>query len=225
MEIKKEPVKLFTIFRAVSIVLIIGIATYVVITYGNSTINILVEKSNENLVVTTLVIFLLFFLKSISFGLPYTVLYIGVGQIYSLGWALLINSVGILINMQAPYIFGRKKGGSVVAKSVAKYPKLEIFLSFKSSSPLVFTFLVKFLGIVPHEITNLLLGSLAINYLSFNVGGVLGLLPGMVVTTIAGSSLSEPTSPQFIISAALFILLIVFSYYMLARLGKDKNKN
>ncbi|MFA5513695.1 MAG: VTT domain-containing protein [Sphaerochaetaceae bacterium] len=195
--------------------------SYFVIRYGNSVINRVVEFSAENLFLTTVIILFLFFIKSVSFGLPYTLLYIGVSQIYPLFWALVINSIGIIINGQIPYFLGRYGASSLVDKAILKYPKLKILISFKTNNSLLFAFLVKFLGIVPHEITNLMLGSLKIGYFSFLFGSLLGLAPGMVITTVAGNNLTNPLSWPFVISVILLIVLLVFSYYIYKKLADE----
>jgi uncharacterized membrane protein YdjX (TVP38/TMEM64 family) len=46
-------------------------------------------------------------------------------------------------------------------------------------------------------------------YGDFAVGGVLGMLPSLVITTVMGTQIEDPTSPGFIISTALFVLVQV----------------
>ena len=77
--------------------------------------------------------------------------------------------------------------------------------------------MVKFIGKVPHEITNALLGSLKIPYLAYLAGGVLGLLPTMVATTLVGKGLDNPGSPLFIISIVVVVLLLVVSFLLYRR--------
>lgn len=212
---------LYSIAKIILISLLVIFLSYLVIRYGNSVINAVVEFSSENLLLTTVVIFFLFFIKSVSFGLPYTLLYIGVSRIYPLFWAIVINCVGIIINAQIPYFVGRYGAASLVDNAIEKYPKLKVLISFKTNNSVLFAFLVKFVGIVPHEITNMMMGSIKINYLAFLIGGLLGLFPGMLITTVAGSNFSKPLSPAFIISVALLIILLVLSYWMYKKLANE----
>lgn len=212
--------------RALSIVRLIPIialflgTTVVVILKGPSYFTTLIETFSSNLAITTLVIMALFLFKSISFGLPYTIIYIAVGHIYPLWLALVVNTIGIMVNMQIPYFVGRYGGFSFIEKSLNHFSFVQSFKNNRQNSSFVFSFFVKFIGVVPHEITNLLLGSLKVNYVGYLLGGTVGLLPGMVATTIASNSLKDPFSLKFIISVLSFVFVMLFSYYLYGRLKK-----
>ena len=77
--------------------------------------------------------------------------------------------------------------------------------------------MTKFIGKIPHEITNALLGSLKIPYLSYMVGGILGLLPTMIATTLVGNSLDQIGSPLFYVSLVVVVALTVISFILYRR--------
>jgi uncharacterized membrane protein YdjX (TVP38/TMEM64 family) len=211
-----------TILRMIPLVILAVAITWFVVINGASAVSTLVDRFNENPWLTALAFMGLFLLKSVSFGLPFAVLYIGVGSIYPFGWAVMVNLVGIAVNMQAPYFLGRYAGGAFVERLVGRFPKLGKLESFSRHSSLLFSFMTKFIGKIPHEITNALLGSLKIPYGSYMVGGILGLTPTMVATTLVGNSLDEPGSPLFIISLVLVILLTITSFILYRRF-EEKN--
>lgn len=218
--IKSKP-SILKILRIVPLVLVGILITWFVVKNGPATITILVERSTENPWLTIFSFMLLFLLKSVSFGLPFAVLYIGVGSVYPLGWALLVNVVGIVVNMQIPYFLGRYMGDSYVQRLIARYPTLYRFESFSKRSSLLFSFTIKFIGKIPHEITNTLLGSLKIPYISYIVGGILGLAPTMVATTMVGNNITEPGSPVFILSLIAIIILAIISLVLFRRFDKS----
>lgn len=213
---------LFQIARLTPLVLIALLLTRFVIRNGVSTIDTLVQDFNNRPWLTAGAFMGLFLLKSVSFGLPFALLYLGVGSIFPLGWALVINVCGILVNMQIPYLLGRYAGGSMVERLVGKFPKLGKLELFSQDSAFLFSFLVKFIGKIPHEITNALLGSLKIPYFAYVGGGLLGLFPTMVATTIVGTSIDHPGSPQFIISVVVVVLLTVASFIIYRRVQDPK---
>ncbi|HZJ88041.1 MAG TPA: VTT domain-containing protein [Sphaerochaeta sp.] len=217
-EKSRKPLRLL---RFAPMVLIVVLATLIVVIKGPAALTGYVELYKDNLFVTTLLFFGLFLFKSVSFGLPYTVLYIAIGHIYPLPIALLINVVGIAINMQIPYFVGRYGSFDAIDTLLEKAAFVRNFKEQSDSSEVVFAFLVKFIGVVPHEITNLLLGTLEIGYISFMIGGIGGLLPGMIATTIAGDSLRNPFSLQFVGSIAAVVGLLLFSFYLSRRI-KDR---
>jgi len=206
--------------RIAPLVLVGALITWFVVKNGPSTISVLVERSTDNPWITALAFMALFLLKSVSFGLPFALLYIGVGSVYPLGWALVVNIAGIVVNMQIPYFLGRHMGDAHVQRLLARYPALHRFESFSKHSSLLFSFTTKFIGKIPHEITNALLGALKIPYASYIVGSLLGLAPTMVATTIVGNTLTEPGSPMFIISLVAIIVLIAISFILFRRFEK-----
>lgn len=214
MDEKVKKPAVFTILRIISLMVILLFLTVFVVRNGARTVLVLSERAEDRLWLTTIAFLGLFLLKSVSFGLPFALLYIGVGSIFPIGWALLVNTIGIAVNMQIPYLLGRYTGNGFVERLVGKFPSLERFEAFSQHSSLLFSFMVKFIGKIPHEITNALLGSLKIPYVPYMVGGVLGLLPTMVATTLVGSSLDEPSSPEFLISFVVVLLLTGISYVL-----------
>jgi len=217
---KLKPVVL-KILRIAPLALAGVLITVFVVKNGPSAISVLVERSSEKPWLTLFAFMALFLLKSVSFGLPFAVLYIGVGSVYPLGWAIIINIVGIVVNMQIPYFLGRHMGNSYVQRLIARYPTLYRFESFSKRSSLLFSFSIKFIGKIPHEITNTLLGSLKIPYVSYIVGGILGLAPTMVATTMVGNNITEPGSPVFILSLIAIIILAIISLVLFRRFDKS----
>lgn len=206
-----------TLLRYVPIIIVLVLVTLFVIRYGASAVDILVERFSARPLRTTAAFWGLFLLKSVSFGLPFALLYIAAGSIYPLGIALIINTIGIALNMQVPYFFGRAKGEVLVEKLVEKFPRTAKLKEFSSQSAYFFSFMVKFIGQIPHEITNALLGSLNVPYAAYLLGGIIGLLPRMVTTTVVGSSLRDPDSPVFYVSLGLLIILTAISLLLYKR--------
>lgn len=213
--------KIFSLIRIGVVVLVIILATLVVLLKGPGNLAAYAESFQEDLVLATLVFFGLFLFKSISFGLPYTVLYVAIGHIYPLPIALLMNVVGIALNMQIPYFVGRFGNVSFVDTLVAKAGFVKRYRQQDGGSEVLFTFLVKFIGVVPHEITNLLLGTMELRYFNYLLGGIGGLLPGMIATTVAGDSMTDPLSPQFIGAVVVFVVLLAGSYALSRRVRRD----
>lgn len=205
------------IVRALPLIVVVILFTVFVIKNGVAAIDSLVEKFHERMWLTTFAFLGLFLIKSVSFGLPYTILYIGIGKIYPLGWALLLNTIGIIVNMQIPYFIGRYARGGVTDKILGRFPQFTTFTLTKERSSVLVAFLAKLIGLIPHEISNLFLGTIPLPYWPYLLGGVLGLMPGMIATTILGRNLHRPGSPIFIGTVGIVVLLIVISVLLYKR--------
>lgn len=214
----REATVAIKIVRVAPLLLLVVAATVVVVRSGPAAITAYIQTYRENALLTALVIMGLFLFKSVSFGLPYTVLYLAVGHLYSLPVALLINVVGIAVNMQIPYLVGRYGNFTFIEDLLHRFSFVQQYSQKDEKRPIIFAFLVKFIGVVPHEITNLLLGTLELPYLGYLIGGILGLLPGMVATTVAGAYVTDPRSVQFVMAVIVFFVVLFLSYYLSKRM-------
>jgi uncharacterized membrane protein YdjX (TVP38/TMEM64 family) len=160
---------------------------------------------------------LLFAVKSVSLGIPFAFLYITVGGLFPLVWALLINLVGILVNLQAPYWFGRSRGKDRLESLSQKYPQFARLVGLGGRNGFAISFMVKFIGKIPHEITNALLGAIGIPYPAYLGGAMLGLLPVMVTSTLVGRSLENPDSVSFIVPVVVLVVLTICSLLLYGR--------
>lgn len=184
---------------------------------GLQSITKLLHQVADHPILAIAVLMLLFAVKSVSFGIPFAFLYLTVGGLFPFGWALLINLAGILVNLQAPYWFGRLRGKDRLESLAQRYPRFARIVELGGRNGFAIAFMVKFIGKIPHEITNALLGAIGIPYLSYVCGAVLGLLPVMVTSTLVGESLEDPTSASFILPVVMLVVLTASSLLLYAR--------
>ena len=225
---------LFNRERTVSVILscargipliFIGIMAFIIYRSGGlASVSETIERASGNPIPTLAIIMAIFALKSISFGIPFAFLYLTVGSMFPLFWAFLINLCGILVNLQAPYWIGRFSGKRFVGRFLSRYPRLTRLKQTSIHSGIFLACIIKFIGKIPHEITNMLLGSLPVPYFQYMLGATIGLLPVMITTTILGSTLDDPNSTALIISIMVLVLLTVGSYLMYRRfMGRTKS--
>ncbi len=212
-----------SVFHYILGALLLIIVTIYLLINGSKTINTLIDFSRDNLLITTAILFLLFAVKSVTFGLPYALLFATVGAIYPLIWAIIVNIVGIYINIQIPYFVGRHRGEVFVIYTREKFPLIEKFYTISEKSEFLFTFIIKIIGKIPHEITNLFLGALKISYLSYIFASLIALFPTMLSITLIAKNYDEPDSPVFIISLVVFLIMPVISF-VIYFVNRDSNK-
>lgn len=198
--------------------------TLFIVKNGKNTVSSLIDYSRDHIIIVTSILFFLFALKSVSFGLPYALLFATVGAIYPLFMAFIVNLIGIYINIQIPYFIGRRKGEAFVIYTQEKFPFIKKLYAVSAKSQFFFTFIIKIIGKIPHEITNLFLGALKIPYHSYVVASLLALSPTMVSITLLAKNYDDPSSPIFIISLSIFLLMPIISFILYFR-NRDSNKN
>lgn len=152
---------------------------------------------------TALLFFLLYALKSATLFFPLVVLEAAVGFAYPLPAALAVNSIGMLIVLTVPYWIGRRRGAKCVAWALARYPKLGAFVERQQDHSFFLCFLLRVIGGLPGDAVTMYLGAIGVPFRQNLFAGSLGIFPCMVLATIMGMSLEDPTSPAFWISALL----------------------
>lgn len=180
------------------------------------TVQAVLDYTPREPLAATFVILLLYALKSMSFVFPIAVLQIATGHLFQTPLALLINFLGRVVTLTIPYLAGRFSGSDMVEKLVEKYPGLKKSYSRQGRNPLFLSFLLRTFVFLPGDAVSMYLGAIGIPFPHYLAGGILGTTLGVVLATLLGSSITEPGSPAFLLSASLMTLVAVVSaiYYI-----------
>lgn len=192
------------------------------------TVDAIVNFTPGNKWAAVLVIWLLFAFKSITVVVYGGPIYAASGIMFSLPVAIIVNTVGTALMVSIPFFIGKKAGNGTINKIVEKNPKLEVLRSVPNKNELFISFFVRLLGILPSDLVSMYLGASGINYGKYILGSLIGLFPAVISFSVMGMSANDVTSPEFIISAAFEIGLMIFSivmYFVWRRKSKRTNKN
>lgn len=184
---------------------------------GNEiTVQTVLRYTPESPFAAAITILLLYALKSVSFVFPIAVLQIAVGHLFQTPAALLINFSGRAITLSIPYWIGRFSGSGLINSLQGKYPKIKEILDRQERNPVFTSFLLRTFCFLPGDAVSLYLGAVRIPFPCYLTGGILGTALGVVLATILGSSITEPGSPAFWLSASLmaFIAIISVIFYL-----------
>ena len=191
------------------------------------TVDAIVNFTPENTLVAILLIFLLFAFKSITVVVYGGIIYAASGIMFSLPVAIIVNTVGTVLMVSIPFFIGKKAGGKAIDKIVNKNPKLEVLRSVPNKNELFISFFVRLLGILPSDLVSMYLGASGIKYSKYISGSLIGLFPAVISFSVMGMSANDVTSPEFIVSAAFEIGLMIFSiilYFVWRRKSKKTEK-
>lgn len=193
--------------------------------YGNDiTVQTVLSYTPESPFAAAMVILLLYALKSISFVFPIAVLQIATGHLFQTPVALLINFLGRAVTLSIPYWVGRFSGSELINNLQKKYPKLKEICDKQGQRPVFISFLLRTFSFLPGDAVSLYLGATGIPFPCYLAGGVLGTALGVVLATILGSSITEPGSPAFWLSAFLMALMAIISVIFYLRHNMRKTK-
>ena len=165
----------------------------------------------QNLFLAALLLLMFFAVKSVLVFVPILIPQILVGHLYPGYAAFGLNLIGLVVVMSVPHAIGRRLGGERLASILQRYPKLEGVLKLQQENALALSFMLRACAVPPADIVTMYLGASGMP-LHINVlGGVLGALPAMVMTTFLGANIQDPSSPAFWQALGLNVGWIVLS--------------
>lgn len=208
--------KISSAIKVTVIFLWICVIVFFVINRENFTLDGIMEFVPNNPVLTVAMMLFLFALKSVSVIIYIPILYAANGILFPLPIALAINLAGTAIVLSVPYFLGKWTGSELSGKIAEKYPRIKYLRSLRKKNDFMFSFIVRIIGILPADLVSFYMGAAGVGYKKYLSGGLLGFSVSMVTFSVMGMSVSDPTSPEFIISLSIEVALMVTSLVFLA---------
>ena len=179
----------------------------------------------QNPLLAAIIMLVFFAFKSLSLVIYSGILYATNGILFPLPVAFLINLLGSVIMLSIPYRIGKKTGKAAVDSIREKYPKTKVISEFRMKNDFFFSYVIRIIRI-PSDVASLYMGAVGVNYLQYLSGSLLGMLPHMITYPVMGMSVSDVSSPAFLISFGAEILYIVITTaaYALYRKRREKKK-
>lgn len=179
--------------------------------FRHVTVEQLMKYTPENIWLASVVIVLMFSLKSLSFFFPMLVINVLCGKIApNIAVALLINTIGTFFMLNIPYFIGRFAEREFVESLIKKNKKMQLVREIQLSNEVYFVFFLRIINLLPYDIVSMFIGSSGISWKKYVAGSMLGTLPGMICCTFSGLYLDHPTSPQFILSLVINVGISMF---------------
>lgn len=208
---KKNSTKIIkTIIEAAPFVMIAVCAVLYFTVFRHIKAEQLLEYTPDNIFLAALVIIGMFSLKSITFFFPMLAIVVACGSISpNLPTALLINTIGTFCMINIPYFIGKFAEQDFVQRLIGKHKKMEQIQKLNMSNEVYFVFFLRIINCLPYDIVSMYAGASRIKWKNYVIGSMLGTLPGMICSTITGLAMDDPTSPAFIASLAINVVMSV----------------
>lgn len=214
--------RLITFLKALPLIICMILIILFLASGNDITVQTILSYTPESPFAAAMVILFLYALKSVSFVFPIAVLQIAAGHLFQTPVALLVNFLGRAITLSIPYWVGRFSGSGLISNLQEKYPKIKEICDKQGRNPVFISFLLRTFCFLPGDAVSLYLGATRIPYPYYITGGVLGTALGVVLATVLGSSITEPDSPAFWLSASLMALMAIISVAFYLRNSKKK---
>ena len=198
--------RLETAMRIVGILLWIALIVFVFLRRDRITVEAVRERIPENRWDAALLMLVFFTVKGMSMVLYAGILYTASGLLFPLPLAFLVNILGTVCMVTAPWLCGRFVGGDAAERFDAKYPAAARLASFREKNDWLFSLGVRLLGGLPSDPLSLYLGAVRLPWPALVFGAVLAYLPKAVTLPLMARNAADPASPVFVISAAVAVL-------------------
>ena len=161
--------------------------------------------------------------KGLVFVVPVPLLQFAASRLFTKPSAILVNLLGIVLCYLVPYAAGFFFGEKATQHFAHQYEKIAPFVERCHEHRFAICFIPRLISFVPNDLLSVYLGAAQIPLSVFLFASTLASAPKIVLNTLAGASIHDPTSPMFIISLFLSIALVAFSL-LLAHKLKHKSK-
>ena len=213
--------KILNIFK-VLLAIVIMIVTFINYeTLSNLDIRQLIASA-DSLALATALIMGVYFVKSFVFVVPASLIYIAVGMAFETWQALIINAVGIAIEVICTYYLGKFLGKDAVTKKLSGNKAGKKLLNMKSKNKNLMIFIARFTG-VPIDFTSLFMGAFDFRFLPYLIMSLLGLLPRVFVLTVIGDGFYDLIPMKYIIIAVIVSIPVGLAAFLIKKIT-DKRK-
>lgn len=192
-------------------------------TFRGLTAEELLSYTPESLPLAALVFLGVYCAKSFIMVLPVIVLYAAAGMLFPTGWAFGVTYFCLGCELTVGYLLGHHLGRERVAKMMERNQKVKQMGSFFESNSPVICFLSRMIP-VPLDLMNLFFGATGMPFLPYLFLSLLGLSPYLIPCVLAGDSLADPLSKEFLLPFGVSLLVALCTFLLFLRLQKRQRR-
>ena len=183
-----------------------------------------IVDSSANFAVAVAGILGVYLVKSLTFVVPASIVYIAVGMAFDPLTASLINICGIFLEVTVTYIAGVFLGGNYVLKKLENTKYGEKLLKMQNKNKLSALLAIRFLPVFPIDIVSLLLGAMKMNYLQYIFVSLAGILPRVILFTILGDGIYDYIPMDKLMAAAVILIPVALVAWVIKYAVKSAKK-
>ena len=172
-----------------------------------------------------LLILLVYVIKSLTFVVPASLVYVAVGGIFPHLFAVALNLLGIFIEITVTYFLGRFLGKAAVEKILSKHEKGQKFLEKNVQNKASILLGIRAVPAFPIDFVSLFYGTSGIGYWKYAALSVLGISWRVIAFTILGSALFDWIPLNKIILIVICCIPPGVIIYLIKKLVIDPKKN
>lgn len=177
----------------------------------------------SSLLVAELIILGVYVVKAVLLVLPASVIYISVGVAMDWKRAVIVNVIGIMIEVTVTYFLGKFLGKSTVEKKLKGTKAGDKLLNIQDKNKNLAILGIRFIPAFPIDFSSLFMGAFDFKFLPYFLFSVLGLAPRVIAFTILGDTIYDLIPMKYIVLAAIVAIPVVLAVTVIKKkLGKNK---
>lgn len=208
----KVKAAILTVLRYTPLIICLGFAAWYLLSGENISVDTILDRVPSSPLLAAIFMVVLYAAKSLSVVFPIIVLHIAGGFLFPTVIAVIVNTLGTMVELTIPYWVGRISGTAYVDRLMEKHPKIADVISKLDRKSFTMSFFLRIISCLPGDAVSMYLGVTKLPFKSYLAGSFLGTLPGILTATLLGTSVTDPTSPMFWISLSLTVGISVFSF-------------
>ncbi len=215
------------VLNIIKIAVAAAIFTVAVLNYerlSNIDIRLLVASASS-IASAQLLILGVYGVKAVLLVLPASVIYISVGVALDTKRAVIVNLIGIALEVTITYFLGKFLGKSTVEKKLKGTKGGDKLLSMKDKNKNLATLIIRFVPAFPIDFSSLFMGAFDFKFLPYFICSVAGIAPRVIAFTILGDKIYDLIPMKYIVLVAIAAIPVAVAAILIKKLAaKKKNK-
>lgn len=185
-------------------------------------IEMFIAKFDKFMAVAIILFF--FIIKSVFPIIPFSVLFIGTGLVFSAPVAVCINAAGFGLLAGIKFLWGRRFGGGGAHKIVSRFDAVSDFMDFEGKGNKWMLVLLRFVPFVPVSAVSRAYGATDMRFTPFVIYSVIGFLPRLISWSVIGVNMTQPFTASFITPVIILLMISGVSLLVLDFLFRFKKE-
>ena len=202
-------------------IFVLGVVNYEKL--KNIDVRALVEAST-GMIAAIGTIFGIYIVKSVLFIIPASLIYISVGMAFAPWQAILINFIGIVIEVSVTYVLGLFLGGDYVNKLLSKSKGGQKILDLEISNRFSVLLGIRVLPVFPIDFVSLFWGAAKWPFIKYFLASIIGIMPRVILFTILGDGIYDYIPIHLIIKIVIFAIPVGVVIYLTRHFLKMKKE-
>ena len=214
--------KLLNAAKLILAVLLLAVIILNYETLSNLDIRQLISSA-DSLIFAAVTVIGVYFVKSLVFVVPASLIYISVGMAFETWQALIINTVGIALEVVCTYFLGRFLGKDAVTEKLSGNKAGDKLLNMKSKNKNLMIFTIRFTGI-PIDFSSLFMGAFAFKFVPYLILSLVGILPRVFLLTVIGDGFYDLIPMKYIIAAVIIAIPVGIAAFFVKKIINKRKK-